>query len=791
MKEKNKIKEQLKNELTALHRRVTELETCEIDHIQMEESLQENERKLSTLMGNLPGMAYRCLNDENWTMEFISEGCLELTGYNPLDLIGNRQLSYNELIHPDDQNIVWNRAQESLAAKQPFRVVYRIQTATGEQKWVWEQGVGVFSEDGDLMALEGFITDITQRKRAEDAVRASERRYRTLLDFAPDPIVVFTLAGLVSYLNPAFSHIFGWTLAELEGKSIPYIPPGLQPEITNNINELMEKKYLLRHETKRLTKDGRVLDVVMRSVLYSESGDEPSGELVILKDITQQKRIARNNEAMRRISIALPEYPDLEELLDYISSEVKQLLYSEGALVILLDEESQELFFPGAAYDDTATQKRVKETRFHTNQIAAGKVIKTGEPLIVADTSKEPNLYPERDKKLGYHTKNLLLMPLKSSDRSIGVLCAINKKEGTFDSTDIELLDMIAGTVALSIENARFSEELKKAYREVTSLNRAKDKVISHLSHELKIPVSVLSLSLNSLAKKLEPLSLKNWIPTIERANRNLERLVEIQYEAEDIMLNKQEGIDDHATLSVAQCIDVIESLIEEEIGKGPKFKSVSARLQELFGPKNLVSKEIVLNEYVKQRLENLKPLFSHRRVEIIRRFEPTPLICIPEDPLQKIVDGLVKNAVENTPDEGKVEVIVQKKGIGTELVVHDRGVGITEEHKRRIFEGFFTTQDTMAYSSKRPFDFNAGGKGADLLRMKVFAARYNLKINMVSSRCGFIPKESDVCPGSIKKCAFCTKKIDCYQSGGTTFSIYFPPASEMTEIKREALNIL
>jgi PAS domain S-box-containing protein len=660
--------------------------------------------------------------------------------------------------------------------------VYRIQTATGEQKWVWEQGVGVFSDEGDLLTLEGFITDITQRKRAEDLVRASERRYRTLLDFAPDPIVVFTLEGLVSFLNPAFTQVFGWTLGELEGKRIPYIPQGRQQEITNNIKELMEKKCLLRHESKRLTKDGRVLDVVMRSVLYSESGNEPSGELVIIKDITQEKRIARNNEAMRRISMSLPKYPDLEELLDYISSEVKQLLDSEGALVILLDEESQELFFPGAAYDDTATQKRIKEIRFHMDQIAAGKVIKTGEPLIVADTSKEPHLYLERDKKLGYHTKNLLLVPLKSSDRSIGVLCAINKKEGIFEQTDVELLDMIAGTVALSIENARFSDELKKAYTEVTSLNRAKDKVISHLSHELKIPVSVLSLSLNSLERKLEALTEQTWKPTIERAIRNLERLMEIQYEAEDIMQNKQERSYDKATLSFDQCIDVFESIITNETGEDSAINRIGARLEEIFGPKELVSKEISLEEYVKQRMADIKPLFSHRRVEITNRFEPTPTICIPEDTLQKVVDGLVKNAVENTPDEGKIEVVVQQKGVGTELVIRDWGVGITEEHRRRIFEGFFSTQDTMAYSSKRPFDFNAGGKGADLLRMKVFSTCYNFKIDMVSSRCGFIPKASDVCPGSIRKCAFCTKKEDCYHSGGTIFSIYFPPVSEMTD---------
>jgi PAS domain-containing protein len=160
MKDKNKTKAQLINELAVLHQRVTELETCELEHIRTEKSLQESERKLFTLMGNLPGMAYRCLNDENWTMEFISEGCVELTGYNPLDLI-------------------------ALAERRPFRVVYRIQTATGEQKWVWEQGVGVFSDEGDLQALEGFITDITRLRRTEISLQESERKLSTLMGNLP------------------------------------------------------------------------------------------------------------------------------------------------------------------------------------------------------------------------------------------------------------------------------------------------------------------------------------------------------------------------------------------------------------------------------------------------------------------------------------------------------------------------------------------------------------------------------------------------------------------------------
>jgi light-regulated signal transduction histidine kinase (bacteriophytochrome) len=155
----------------------------------------------------------------------------------------------------------------------------------------------------------------------------------------------------------------------------------------------------------------------------------------------------------------------------------------------------------------------------------------------------------------------------------------------------------------------------------------------------------------------------------------------------------------------------------------------------------------------------------------------PTPPIYLPPDVLQKVVDGLIKNAVENTPDEGKIEVFVRRKDKGALLVVRDYGVGITEENQGQIFKGFFSTLNTMDYSTKMPFDFNAGGKGADLLRMKIFSERYHFNIEMTSSRCQFIPQEEDICPGRIDACAFCTRVEDCYNSGGTTFSLYFPPA--------------
>jgi len=123
------------------------------------------------------------------------------------------------------------------------------------------------------------------------------------------------------------------------------------------------------------------------------------------------------------------------------------------------------------------------------------------------------------------------------------------------------------------------------------------------------------------------------------------------------------------------------------------------------------------------------------------------------------------------------VEVIVKRQGEGTLLEVRDFGVGITKENKTRIFEGFFTTQETMNYSSKRPFDFNAGGKGADLLRMKIFSERYDFKIGLKSYRCPFLPKDGDLCPGIISQCSHCKDGSGCHQTVATIFSIYFPPA--------------
>ena len=174
----------------------------------LEESLREGQRALATLLGNLPGTAYRCRNDSEWTMEFISEGCAELTGYSPADLTGNARVSYNNVISPQDRAEVKKTVNEALAGKKPYELTYRINTADGRIKWVWEKGRGVFSETGELTALEGFIADVTDRKAAEQQLEHARDQLRQ----GQKMEAVGRLAGGVAHdFNNLLTAILGYT----------------------------------------------------------------------------------------------------------------------------------------------------------------------------------------------------------------------------------------------------------------------------------------------------------------------------------------------------------------------------------------------------------------------------------------------------------------------------------------------------------------------------------------------------------------------------------------------------
>ncbi len=144
-----------------------------------ENALVESERRLRTLMNNLPGIVYRCRADEMFTMAFASRGSKRLLGFEPHELLDSGPNAYHRIVHPDDRSNMIDLIRKSVSEKRPFSFIYRIRTAKGEEKWVYEQGEGVFDGDGRLVALEGFICDVTAYKEVELDLRKENMRLRS------------------------------------------------------------------------------------------------------------------------------------------------------------------------------------------------------------------------------------------------------------------------------------------------------------------------------------------------------------------------------------------------------------------------------------------------------------------------------------------------------------------------------------------------------------------------------------------------------------------------------------
>ena len=207
----------------------------------------------------------------------------------------------------------------------------------------------------------------------------------------------------------------------------------------------------------------------------------------------QQQRFADNPlagreteelRALLEISQSLLHSINLDELLLYIISKVKELMHAEGAAVILLDEAQSEFFFCSAESASEKCAVKLKEIRFPATQGIAGRVLESGKPEFIPDVACDPRHYRQVDEFTGFQTRSMIAVPLRSKEKSVGVLEVCNKKEGMFDSRDVDFLMTIAGTIAMALDNARTHDELERAYRELQLIDKVKDQLIECTTEE-------------------------------------------------------------------------------------------------------------------------------------------------------------------------------------------------------------------------------------------------------------------------------------------------------------------
>ncbi len=252
----------------------------------------ESARRLRTLIGNLPGMVYRCECCRDWTMLMVSEGGEQLTGYPPEDLIGDRIVAYGQLIHPEDRDRVWEEVSEALAGDRPFEIEYRIQTRSGEERWVWERGVRVSERSRTPIILEGFIADITQRHRAQASLADHAAFQTALLDAIPLPVFYKDLDGRYLGFNRSFEELFGTTRAAMIDKTVYETSPRRRAEVYfRKDRELFEHPGTQVYESKVQDAGGTTHDAVFHKSTFRDASGKVAGIIGVILDVTDLRRV--------------------------------------------------------------------------------------------------------------------------------------------------------------------------------------------------------------------------------------------------------------------------------------------------------------------------------------------------------------------------------------------------------------------------------------------------------------------------------------------------------------------
>ncbi len=260
--------------------------------LEMEQDLTQREERYRTLVQNVPGAVYRCLNDEHWTMVFVSEAIEDITGYPASDFIGNQARSFESIIHPEDRAMVRQGVEEALSQGVPFTMEYRIVCAGGTERWIFEKGSEVRGERGELLYLDGVHLDITERKLAERARQRSETLYAALFERAGDAILLMIAegdeSGLIVAANQAAEKVHGYGPGELVGLQIRQLNLSeRRDKVADRLRRIMAGNWV-RQEVTHRRKDGSLFPLEINAGLVELDGDRYI--LAVERDISERKR---------------------------------------------------------------------------------------------------------------------------------------------------------------------------------------------------------------------------------------------------------------------------------------------------------------------------------------------------------------------------------------------------------------------------------------------------------------------------------------------------------------------
>ncbi|WP_257454658.1 ATP-binding protein [Archangium lipolyticum] len=625
-----------------------------------------SERVLGTLLGNLPGMAYRCHNTPGSPFSYASSGTLELTGYDPEDF--THHLAWQELIHPDDIRRVHEGIQMALDARTPFTLTYRIRTRTGEERWVWERGVAI--QEGpqtELPILEGFITDITPLRRAEQEreallaqARAEQNRLETIIQQLPCAVhIAEAPSGRTWAFNARAEELLGHPMIEVRGLQDFARYRAIHEDGSRYVAEeypiarvLLTGKAQPEEEVLYDRPDGSVRVFLISAGPILDARGQLQAVVASFIDITRLRRAERRQAFLASVSETLASSLDYEATLAHVVQRAVPEL-GDCCTLDMLEPDGSIRRLAVAHVDPARAELAWEMARRYPIRLdensGSGAVIRTGKTQLLADVPDQAFVQHARDARhlellRGLKATSALIVPLHARGRTFGALSLGYASPGHHYGPEEQLLaEDLARRAALAVDNARL-------YREAQLAVQLRDEFLSVASHELKTPLTPLYLKLSALSREL-PRCCEG-----DTRSQGLQRHVDV------------------ARRQVHKMSTLINSLLDiSRLSQGKlKLEPEDTDLGE------------VLAEVVAWFVPEAARVGSELRVEGEARM-PGRWDRLR---LEQVVTNLLSNAIRygaGHPIAARLEV----EGDLARLVVRDQGIGIAPEAQERIFGKF------------------------------------------------------------------------------------------------------
>lgn len=627
-------------------------------HAQDMKELHESRERFRLLAENVPGIIYLCLNDNRYTMTFISDSVQRVTGYSREEFLSNK-ISFVEIFHPDDAPFIAPAVNAAVEQGKPFELQYRIRHRDGSVRWIEEVGVGIY-RDGKLECLEGFITDVTNRHVAEREVESQRSFLRQVIDLNPNLIFAKDRQGKFTLVNKSLADVYGTTVECLLGKTDADFNSNAE-EVENfrrDDLEVMDRGEKFIPEEMVTDADGRVHWVqTHKRPIVNEHGtvDQVLG---VATDITRLKRAELIRTGRNRVLERMARGAPLEEVLETLVSAFQDVLPTHSGAVLLFgnSNDSQSIRL-AAAPNLNADVRQHLATCNPEKVLACGKASADGHRAVVHDLQAVDDTNEVKPHLLQAGFRSCWSQLIRSESESVlGAFMFFGTATGEPLQPDIEIMESAAKIAAISIQRNRAEMELRQSQSRL----RASDRLASigtltaGLGHDMNNVLFPLQCRLDSVDWQLIP-------PDLVDVLRSTRETVSYLYQLSDglrLLAADPDRADASAPVTnIDEWWNQVASLIQDAL------------------PRN-----IKLTQHLEANL---------------------PAVAVAPHRLTQAILNLAVNAAEATEDESPVDVWARRAADGkyVEFGVTDFGCGMTPDVKAHALDPFFTTK-TRALST-------------------------------------------------------------------------------------------